>query len=92
VIYIHGVIVVIGDGEVGQFAQVHVSSSSDGVHNEDVRGETQGATCMLGGQKAPKKTLRPYKYSHNLAINLSVYKLCFLTVYSRTYLKVQDML
>lgn len=47
--YIHGEIIVIGNSEVSQFTQVHVPSS-DGVHNEDIRGETQGTACMLGSE------------------------------------------
>lgn len=42
-IYIHCKIVVIGNSEISQFTQVHVPSS-DSIHNEDIRGETQGAT------------------------------------------------
>lgn len=42
--YIHGEIVVIGDGQICQFTQVHVPSSNC-IHNEDFRGETQSATC-----------------------------------------------
>lgn len=49
--YIHGEIVVVGNSEISQFTQVHVSSSN-GIHNEDIRGETQGATCRFGGGKA----------------------------------------
>lgn len=51
--YIHGEIVVVGNGEISQFAQVHVPSS-DSIHNEDVRGETQGATCRLEVEKGKK--------------------------------------
>ncbi|KAF3847706.1 hypothetical protein F7725_020734 [Dissostichus mawsoni] len=39
-------IVVIGNGEISQFTQVHVPSP-DGIHNEDVRGKTQGSTCSV---------------------------------------------
>lgn len=42
--YIHGEIVVIGDGEICQFTQVHVPSSNS-IHNEDFGGEAQSATC-----------------------------------------------
>lgn len=48
--YFHGEIVVVGDGEIGKLAQVHVPSS-DSIHNEDVRRETQGTTCRLGVEK-----------------------------------------
>lgn len=59
--YIHGEIVVIGNGEISQFTQVHVPSSN-GIHNEDVRGETQGATCRFGGKKKSYgKISWPYK-------------------------------
>lgn len=55
--YIHGEIVVIGNSEISQFAQVHVPSS-DCIHNEDVRGKTQGATCRFGGGKAQESVLQ----------------------------------
>ena len=47
--HVHGEIIVIGHREVGQLAQVHVPSS-DGVHDEDVRGEAQRAACRCGGR------------------------------------------
>lgn len=49
--YIQGEIVVIGNSEISQFPKVHVTSSNS-IHNEDVRGETQGATFRCVGGKA----------------------------------------
>lgn len=64
--YIHGEIVVICDGEISQFTKVHVPSSN-GIHDEDIRGETQGATCRLEAETHKlllhlDKTSCPYIY------------------------------
>lgn len=55
--YIHREVVVIGNSEVSQFTEVHVSSSSDSIHDEDVRGESQGATCRLQVEKIVKQNI-----------------------------------
>lgn len=44
--YIHGKIIVIGNSEISQLSQVHVTSANS-IHDEDIRGETQGTTWRL---------------------------------------------
>lgn len=49
--YIHGEIVVIGNSQISQFAEVHVPTSNR-IHDEDVGGEAQCTTCRLEVESA----------------------------------------